>query len=420
MKRMKSSKSRSPFQYTRRQFVSVLGSTYALSMAHPLGKYLLDSERATDANSRVDRVSLRLADVDHAVELAGRYLSHSCDLRGRFAYRVMIDSGIQADDYNIVRHAGAMYALAMLNEFRPNEEARSALIRAAIFLRSNYISSGPTQGSMAVWSDPQDKARVAELGSAGLALVSLSAAYKLHRLSIPISELQALGRFILFLQREDGSFASEYRKNTGAVTDFISLYYPGEAVLGLVTLYELDNCEQWIGAAERALAHLARMRARISTVPADHWSLIATAKLISKRRLRGDTVLRQELLAHASQVCTSMLRGQVQSANGGDVDGAFDLQGRVAPTATRLEGLLSACEFMKHGKLYDEMKAVIRRGISFLLRAQISSGRYRGAFAAALKASAPSSAEIRIDYVQHGLCALLRFINLIENGKPKG
>ena len=58
--------------------------------------------------------------------------------------------------------------------------------------------------------------------------------------TVPISQLQALGRFIIFLQKADGSFYSKYGANGKPVEDWQSLYYPGEAALGLIALYEID------------------------------------------------------------------------------------------------------------------------------------------------------------------------------------
>ena len=78
--------------------------------------------------------------------------------------------------------------------------------------------------------------------------------------AVPLAELQGLGRFIVFLQRSDGSFASKYRPAGGPVEDWDSLYYPGEAALGLVSLYEVDHSRQWLIAAGKALSYLARSR----------------------------------------------------------------------------------------------------------------------------------------------------------------
>jgi hypothetical protein len=182
-----------------------------------------------------------LAQVNRAIDLSARYLESACGETGRFAYRLDPNSGRQVSSYNIVRHAGAIYALAMLNRAHPDRKAVEAAVRAAAFLRANYIGTEAHSGALAVWSRPKSMASEASLGAAGLGLAALAEVDQAQPNSVPVSELEGIGRFIVFLQRRDGSFASKYRPLSGAVEDWESLYYPGEAALGLVALYEIGT-----------------------------------------------------------------------------------------------------------------------------------------------------------------------------------
>jgi hypothetical protein len=142
-----------------------------------------------------------------------------------------------------------MYALAMVNRSHVDPVAVKTMLRAAVFLRKNYIAEGVLPGQLAVWSAPvSERSRTAfptaELGATGLGLVALSAVDEAEPGTIPVSELQALGRFIVFLQREDGSFVSKYVAGKGPVTNWESLYYPGEAALGLISLYKVDHSRE--------------------------------------------------------------------------------------------------------------------------------------------------------------------------------
>jgi len=188
-----------------------------------------------------------------------------------------------------------------------------------------------------------------------------------------------------------------------------SLYYPGEAALGFIALYEADHSHEWLTAAGKALGYLAKSRAGLSIVPADHWALIATAKLLPYCEDGGCGVSREELIRHAVQVCESILRDQFKGSASVVLDGAFDPAGRTTPAATRLEGLLAAMEFLPKGELRDRIESAIQRGISFLLRAQVTSGSEAGAMPGAILSREHDSSEVRIDYVQHALCAWLRY-----------
>ncbi|MGB2602608.1 MAG: hypothetical protein WBC78_03375 [Candidatus Sulfotelmatobacter sp.] len=365
------------------------------------------------------------AEVTRAIGLAADYLENACGPDGKFAYKVEIGSGRESSSYDIIRHAGAMYALAMVNRSHPDPQTVAALTRAAKFLRENYIGPGIRPGQLVVWSQPlpeilegrrsKSRERYAELGGTGLGLVALAAVRELHPKSVPLEQLQALGRFALFLQRDDGSFVHKYRAEGGPVPNWASLYYPGEAALGFIALYEADHSHEWLVAAGKALSYLAKSRAGLSIVPADHWALIATAKLLPYCEEGGCLVSREDLVRHAVQVCESILRDQFKGSAAVGLDGAFDPNGRTAPAATRLEGLLAALEFLPKDALRDKINAAAGRGIAFLLRAQIASGPQAGGMPGAVVARARDSSEIRIDYVQHALCAWLRYQRSLRN-----
>jgi len=347
-------------------------------------------------------------------------MERACGPDGKFVYLVNIDSGKKSQSYNVVRHAGAMYALAMLNQAHPDPQARDAMVRAAGFLHQNYIGPGVHPDQSVVWSEPlaqRSKSRHhdAELGATGLSLVALSELRHVEPKSVPLEQLQAMGRFLLFLQKDDGSFVHKYRVESGPVQDWDVLYYPGEAALGLVALYEADHSRDWLVAAGKALSFLAKSRAGHSTVPADHWALMATAKLLPYcDQISCPGSSREELVNHAIQICNSIVREQFRGSVAAGIDGAFDPTGRTAPTATRLEGLLAAMEFLQPSEPRTKIEAVIDRGISFMVRAQVSSGPYSGGVPGAFAISSHDSSDIRIDYVQHTLSAWLRYERLLQ------
>src|SRR5208282_27050 len=206
-----------------------------------------------------------IAQINHAIELSAGYLERACGPDGKFVYEIDIHTGTKSNLYNIVRHAGAIYALAMLNHSQPNPQAVDAMVRAAAFLRQNYIGPGVHPDQLVAWSEPraeQPKSQHddAELGATGLGLAALAEVRNVNPKAVPLEELQALGRFLLFLQKDDGRFINKYRAESGPVEDWESLYYPGEAALAFVALYEADHSHEWLVAAGKALSFLAKTR----------------------------------------------------------------------------------------------------------------------------------------------------------------
>jgi hypothetical protein len=355
--------------------------------------------------------SISLNSLGRAIDLSAHYLESACGPTGRFTYLLDPTSGRQSSSYNIIRHAGAMYGLAMLNRANPDRKAVEAMMRAAAFLRASYISTDARSGALAVWSRPRGIASQASLGAAGLGLAALAEVDQAQPNTVPVTELEGLGKFILFLQRSNGGFASRYRADAGPDEEWDSLYYPGEAALGLVKLYEIDHNREWLEASGRLLSWLARSRGRAEQVPLDHWTLIAMARLLSYCGESECSIKRVELIRYAEQVSDALLRGQA-------ANGSFDEVGRTAPTATRMEGLLAALEFLPDDatKRRARIQAAVDRGIAFLLRAQITNGPYAGGMPQAMPEAKsvlvqrnPRASDIRIDYVQHALSAWLRY-----------
>ena len=373
--------------------------------------------------------SVAPAQLKKAILLSAKYLVKANKASGQFVYRVNLNPEVTPrPKYNMLRHAGTMYALAMHNQLYPDADTREVLLRAARFLMKNTVAPLPGRDDLlAVWSYPEisgsSKPVQAKLGGTGLGLVALLSLEKVHPGTTSMDVLRKMGRFILFMQKEDGSFYSKYIPDEGGRTDkWTSLYYPGEAALGLLMLYEKDPSLQWLQAAANAIAYLARIRAEKRKVAADHWALLATAKLLPVYGRCKNTVSRQEVLQHARQVCESILSAINQHPDNTPEYGCLTGDGRTCPTATRLEGLLAALSFLpaESKALQERITSAANRAMAFLLRSQIPAGAFAGGIPRAIRplpAGHPRfnksfnrrSTEVRIDYVQHALSAMIQY-----------
>lgn len=367
------------------------------------------------------------ADVAGFIARAGEYLVRSVEADGRFVYQIdPADPDKPSRKYNLLRHAGAMYALAMYHQHNRSEASLAALRRAGRFLLENCIKPLPGHNGMtALWSDPaitgSRKKASAKLGGAGLALIALLSWEKLQPGAVPRARLEELGRFILFLQKDDGSFYSRFFPGKRGKDDRrTSLFYPGEAILGLAMLYELDGQELWREAALRGLSYLAGSRAGQKEVPSDHWALLATAYLQKIEQENHHSALPQDILRHARQVGRSMLRRSADVADGSPLSGCLTGDGRTCPTAARLEGLAALLRLVPADSLQltTGVGAVLRKGVGFLIRSQITDGRFTGGLPRRVDGATPGNQKspgdgaIRIDYVQHALSAVMQFQEL--------
>ena len=102
--------------------------------------------------------------------------------------------------------------------------------------------------------------------------------------------------------------------------------------------------------------------------------------------------------------------------------GGYSTEGRTTPTARRVEALAAALEIIgqKDTVLTNTIHSSMQDAVTFLVRAQITQGRYAGGIPrrAGHHKNGPffnnRAGEIRIDYVYHTLNALVEYKNVMQ------
>jgi hypothetical protein len=349
-------------------------------------------------------------ELTEAMRDAALYLARACGHDGQFVYRRDLVTGRYASPgYNELRHAGAIYALADYQARWPTPEVAAAIGRATRYLWTFAEPVKHEPGALAIWS--AKNADEAKLGGAGLALVAVATLERTSAASAPLTpadKVEGLLRFVDWMQRPDGSFYSKYRRGAGRDDSWTSLYYPGEAALGVT----LAGGSRWQTVAIDALMFLARSRRGAAKVPPDHWALIATGAVLRNNPWLPKAT-RKELLDHARRIVDGMIDALPKHAADSPWFGSWGSDARTTPAATRLEGLIAALDYLDapgDDSRRARMRTRIADGIAFLLRARVADGDDRGAMPRSARWQDPSppsprSAEIRIDYVQHALSA---------------
>jgi hypothetical protein len=399
-----------------------------------------NSVAESDSNERREHREQR--SVDHneliqAIHNAKTALVSMLKSDGQFVYRIDGRTGMETNPgYNIVRHSGSIYALAMYDQRYHDPAARDAIVRASRFLVRSCVKSvgDATDELQAVVFTPEmseAKPRLeAELGGTALGVVALLRAREVDPEAVDSEVLKKLGHFLCYLQDNDGRFYTKYLiEKKSRSRNNPSLYYPGEAILALTQLFENTQDSQFLQAAVLGMRHLANSRSGSARVPADNWALIATAKLVSLGD-RVDTSDKALFKEHAAQIANAEIARQIVNPAEESLYGCFNHAGLTTPTATRLEGILATLAYWpKEDVEYRaRLKASADAGISFLLHAQIKEGPQKGAFPEVIEAAwdkpreRPSRtlpSEIRIDYIQHALSALLRYQEIEEQEYSK-
>lgn len=412
-----------------------------------------------------DQASGKL-DLDRPIELAVRYLLEHCNENGRFDYIVQSipEEGITTDDpdqYNQLRHAGAIYALAQAyhwTEQQGKTELQTDIVvcmkRAAGFMLKrigpvppfNWKEAKESEDNrmpvLALWSpkDEIDRGReiglldknngeTAKLGGAGLALLSLCPLFEIDPDFVSKETLLGLGNFIDQMTLSDGSTIGAI-DGSGRIQILTSLYSPGEAALGLCSLYQVDPDDRWLKTSQNILSYLAELDEKSDDSDQDHWPVQAAEALFLARssgfQLNQND---QRIVRHACRIAQLFLKQQIVPENGFldnnlDLLGCFNEGGRTCPTSTRLEALGAALNVLPYLNQFgsEDEQAKIRdlipniqqaqeRGLQFLIRHQIQNGPGKGGMPpiAAFPTSVQNSGCIQIDFVQHFLSAMLRY-----------
>lgn len=348
-----------------------------------------------------------------AATAGGEYLVAATGEDGRFVYRYLPKADEVPDNYNILRHAGTIYAMLELYEVTGDASLLDAAERAIGYLMSvteHCVLNG--EDALCVIENDEIK-----LGGAGLAIVALAQYTEVTGDEQYIDTMEGLATWIAAAQAENGEFIAHKVTLPGNdVTSFRSDYYPGEALLALCRLYAIDGRSTWLNVAEAGASWLINTRdAGLETAELnhDHWLLYALNDLYT---YRPD----EQYLTHAMRIAEAISGSQMRDPLYPEWRGGYYTPPRSTPTATRSEGLYAATQLAEANGLPDEVarfREALEEGARFQLQTQFTPAsalyvddpqRVLGGFHYSL-----DNYEIRIDYVQHNLSSLLGLYHLM-------
>ncbi len=354
---------------------------------------------------------------------AGAFLARSVLADGRYCYTYDAGGDGCDDDYNLLRHAGTTYSLFQIYREIREPSLLAAAEKTTAWLRRQVR---PVEGDAArAFLLEGDKAK---LGAVGLTMLALVERERLLGDGADRALLARLADFVRSQQREDGYFASYFNWGPRAsVPGDNSIYYPGEALLGLVRLHSIDPQPRYLASAVLGAEFLVKRRWRWAGVelyvPPDAWLTQALAELDAVapaewvRRYTYDIVQTTEL---------TMLRrdeGSPPDLAGGPAAGP--VLPNVTPAGSRNEGLTAAYRMAVRAgdtQRAEDIRALSLESAHFQVGQQFRPAnsyflpnpeRARGGFR-----STPNRLDIRIDYVQHNATGLLGLLSVLREARP--
>jgi hypothetical protein len=338
-----------------------------------------------------------------AARAGGDYLIRAQRPNGSFYYYYdPRDDQFSSRAYNMLRHAGTVFSLldlyAQTRDRRYLESAR----RGAGFLKTRFRQAGDRTSLYVLDNDGK-----AKLGGNGLALIALARQAELDPRAADLDAAKRLANLIMAMQHRSGEFDSYYRLRGDEPAGGVSLYYPGEAILGLVSLYRITGDRRLIDSARRGADYLIRSQRRMPALPPDAWLMQA---LESLHKVGREKKYADHALALADQMMAAQYAGDAPAGYSGGFKPGMP---RPTPAASRAEGMIAAYRIARaiDDARASRIAASVRSSVRFQLAHQFDSdnsfmlanpARAAGGFRAGF-----TSGRVRIDFVQHNISSLV-------------
>ncbi|ECQ6351918.1 TPA: poly(glycerol-phosphate) alpha-glucosyltransferase [Listeria innocua] len=188
------------------------------------------------------------------VENAGEYLAHQVNATGEFNYGWFACFDKKIKHYNSLRHASTTYSMLEAYELTGNKAILEAATKALTYLEKHFIYE---KDDMAFLIEPE--LREVKLGGSAATLLALTKYMHITGTKTYLPLCRKIANAILSLQDEDGKFTHVLEYPSLEVKDiFRIIYYDGEAVFGLLRLYEIDRDSKWLDAAAKSFNHFIK------------------------------------------------------------------------------------------------------------------------------------------------------------------
>lgn len=210
-------------------------------------------------NSGLEYGRRKLAEVDAAyaetiIDSAVDFLTAQLKEDGSFIYGMYPRFDNEIENYNIVRHAAAIWSLVCRYRMTGDEELAASIESAIAYMLENVVYLNDETAYLYESKDDEIK-----LGGCGLAIISMTEYMNAAGNKNYLEICKKLGNGILsMLDQENGHYDHVLNGDFTQKEEFRTVYYDGEATFGLCQLYELTGEKKWLDAAVSAVENFIR------------------------------------------------------------------------------------------------------------------------------------------------------------------
>jgi hypothetical protein len=318
--------------------------------------------------------------------------------------------------YGLLRHAGSTYALFEAYEELGTPAYLEKAELALRYLKAHLQNDAGSQGKYALDTRDEEQQKV---GGAGLSLLAFTKEAAVTGSRSELETMRALARLIMKAQYEDGHFRSnaDLEHETGKKLKREPVYYPGEAVLGLMRLYAIDPQPAYLDAARRGADWVVHVRDALVSEDHqehDHWMSYSMNELY---RVTHD----RAYVDFAYKIARAIQKKQRTAADAPEPDfaGTF-YDGETTPASTRLEAYDADVVLARFaGEPEEWLLGPAREVAGSTLGQQFdrdndywlkNPAKTEGGVRESLFVD-----DVRIDYVQHAMSAWLHLARILRD-----
>lgn len=234
--------------------------------------WLCDGEKAVYALSasgsscgRRQVQGLNAQDAQALTRDAAAWLTDQTREDGTFPPSIAPQWGQVEEAYNVVHHAGALWALVQQYAQAADEDLKAAIDRAAAYLADQVLYQNETTAYL--YEENSDEIK---LGGSALAAVAMAEYDAVFETDTYEKVSRALGNGLLAQQDpETGAFCHVLNKDFSVKEQERTVYYDEEAAFALARLYGRTQDETYLAGAQAAARHF--LSAERGTYR-DHWT----------------------------------------------------------------------------------------------------------------------------------------------------
>lgn len=196
---------------------------------------------------------------------------------GRYIYRYFPTKDAENDEYNMVRHALGPFSMALTQEFVPDAKYKDKAEAGMRFIEDRIRWGGPPRtgtgeidDSRDTWmnkplpgddvaiieyEEPPDDGWSSKMGAVAVAILGYTQYKRVGWELKPEREkvLDGLANFLLYMQKEDGSFHHYYVAQNNKYFGTRNSIYPGELLYALARLYGETRDERYRTAFRQSM-----------------------------------------------------------------------------------------------------------------------------------------------------------------------